>query len=141
MARQLKEVNWKEVEKRIEAGNSAKQIAASIPVEINTFYDRFKLEYGNSFADYADTFRSRGPANIAFVQYMKALGGSIPMLILLGKEWLKQGQEEETFKSLLRKDEENSKPSQIIVKVSYDGLGAGLSVSTEGLPDTTNQSP
>jgi hypothetical protein len=94
MARPLKLINWDIVEKKMEAGCTAKEIAASIPVEINTFYDRFKIEFGEGFADYADQFYEGGNANLKFTQYMKALSGNVPMLLLLGRERLGQGKEE-----------------------------------------------
>ncbi len=52
------------------------------------------------------------------------------------QHWKKEKQ----FESSLRKDEEGNKPSQIIVKVSNDGLGAGLNISAQGLSDTANKS-
>lgn len=94
MARPKKPINWDVVEKRMEAGCSAKEIAASIPVEINTFYDRFKEEFGCGFGDFADTFCSAGDGNLRYTQYMKALSGNLNMLMFLGKERLGQGKDE-----------------------------------------------
>lgn len=95
MARPQKTINWEIVEKRMEAGCSAMEIAGSIPIDINNFYDRFKDQYGKGFADFADQFRKAGDGNLRFTQYAKALGGSMPMLMLLGKERLGQGKEVE----------------------------------------------
>ncbi len=94
MGRTKKEINWDIVEKKIEAGLSAKAIAGGM-CEINTFYDRFKEHFGKNFADYADEIRCVGPANVQFTQYMKALAGNTNMLMLLGREWLGQGKEPE----------------------------------------------
>jgi len=94
MARPKKEINWEIVEKKMEAGCSAREIAAGI-CEINTFYDRFKEKYGKSFGDYADDYYSIGDGNIKFTQYMKALSGNNNMLLLLGRERLGQGKEQE----------------------------------------------
>lgn len=91
MARPLKVINWDLVEKRMEAGNSAKSIAQSHHIDLDTFYRRFKREFGYSFGDYADNFQECGKANIQFTQYMKALSGNTNMLTLLGREWLGQG--------------------------------------------------
>jgi len=91
MVRPLKEINWDIVEKRMEAGCSGIEIAASLHVDADTFYNRFKLEYGKSFQDYSAKFYSVGDANLKFTQYMKAINGNIPMLQLLGKERLGQG--------------------------------------------------
>lgn len=94
MARPLKNINWDTVERRMEAGCSAKEIAGGLLIDINTFYERFKKEFGMGFSDFADSFKSSGVANIRFRQYMKAMEGNVEMLKLLGREWLGQGKEE-----------------------------------------------
>lgn len=95
MARPPKAINWDIVRTKMEAGLTAMQIATDLEVNINTFYNRFKEEFGHSFSDFSDDFHSAGKGHIAWIQYMKAKGGNIPMLLLLGKEWLGQGQEKE----------------------------------------------
>lgn len=40
-----------------------------------------------------------------------------------------------------KKSIESSKPSQVVVKVSHDGLGAGLGISAENISNSTNKSP
>ncbi len=99
MGRPLKEINWDIVEKKIEAGCSGIEIAATLRIQADTFYLRFKRKYGKNFQDYHGQFYSAGDANIKFTQYMKALSGNIPMLTLLGRERLNQGKEEEIKKS------------------------------------------
>lgn len=94
MARPPKPINWELVEKRMEAGSNAKEIAGSLHIDINTFYDRFKLEYGKSFADFAEKSYEAGNSNIRLTQYVKALAGNTNMMVLLGKERLGQGKEE-----------------------------------------------
>ena len=94
MARPKKEINWDIVEKKMEAGCSAREICGGV-CEINTFYDRFKEHFGKSFGDFADDYYSAGDANIKFTQYMKALAGNTNMLTLLGRERLSQGKEQE----------------------------------------------
>jgi AraC-like DNA-binding protein len=101
MARPKKEINWEIVEKRMEAGCSGIEIAATLRIEENTFYWRFKEQYGKSFQDYKGNLHSAGDSNIKFTQYMKALSGNVPMLTLLGRERLGQGKEEEIKKSPL----------------------------------------
>ena len=91
MARPKKEINWDVVEKRMEAGCSAKEIAGAHHIDLDTFYSRFKQEYGCSFSDYSDTFYEGGDGNIRYTQYMKALSGNTHMLDLLGVERLGQG--------------------------------------------------
>lgn len=94
MGRPKKEINWDIVEKKMEAGCSAREICGGV-CEINTFYDRFKERYGKGFADFADDYYSIGEGNIKFTQYMKAISGNIQMLSLLGRERLNQGKEQE----------------------------------------------
>lgn len=51
-------------------------------------------------------------------------------------------QDDDRIKSDLRKTEEGNKPTQIVLKVTNDGLGAGVSVSTESVstsPDKSSQ--
>lgn len=109
MSRPKKDINWNIVEKKMEAGCTAKEIAGGM-CDINTFYDRFKEHYGKSFGDYSDEFYSAGDANLKFTQYMKALAGNTNMLTLLGRERLGQGKEQEKqspFEDILALRHEN----------------------------------
>ncbi|MEN6512226.1 MAG: hypothetical protein ABFD00_10420 [Chloroherpetonaceae bacterium] len=99
MSRPRKEINWELVERRMEAGCTAKEIAASCNIDPDTFTNRIKEKYGNNFTHVSSLFYAAGDANIKFTQYMKALQGNIHMLILLGKERLNQGKDEEIKKS------------------------------------------
>lgn len=101
MARPKKEINWELVEKRMEAGCSGIEIAACLRIDSDTFFRRFQQHYEKRFADSTADFYSAGNANIKFTQYMKALAGNNNMLLLLGKERLNQGKEEEVKKSPL----------------------------------------
>ncbi len=94
MGRPKKEINWEIVQRKIEAGCSAKEIYGGL-VDENTFYERFKEHFGKAFADFSGELRSAGPGNIRFTQYMKALAGSAPMLQLCGREMCGQGKEPE----------------------------------------------
>jgi hypothetical protein len=94
MGRTKKEINWDVVEKKVEAGCSAKEIYECV-VDSDTFYRRFKEHFGENFADYSARIKSAGPGNIRFTQYMKALAGNTNMLMLLGRELLGQGKEPE----------------------------------------------
>lgn len=98
MARPEKEINWKEVERRIEIGTSGVQIARAMGIDVNTFYRRFKEEYGCSIQDYDVGYIEVSKANILYVQYIKALAGNTRMLELLGREMCGQGKlkDEET---------------------------------------------
>ena len=92
MARPLKDINWDMVEKKMEAGCTAREIYGNVCDE-DTFYRRFKDKYGCSFGDYAGQSYQIGNGNLKFAQYMRALAGNNPMLQLLGKERLGQGRD------------------------------------------------
>ncbi len=94
MGRPPKEINWEIVEKRMQAGETAVSIASRHFIDPDTFYKRFKKQYGFSFGDRATRFREVGKSDILFIQYMKALSGNIRMLELLGREWCGQGKNE-----------------------------------------------
>lgn len=94
MGRPKKEINWDVVEKRMEAGCNGIEIAATLRISDDTFYIRFKKQYGKSFQDSSGHFHSAGDANIRFTQYAKAMSGNIPMLTLLGRERLGQSKDE-----------------------------------------------
>lgn len=85
------EFRWDLIEKRIEAGCSGIEIANWLKCDENTFYSRFQEQYGRRFADAKKDFYAAGNSNLRLVQYVKALGGNIPMLTLLGRERLDQG--------------------------------------------------
>lgn len=111
MPRQKKEINWDIVEKKMEAGCTAKEIAGSVGLCLDTFYDKVKLEYGKGFADIAERSYAAGDGNLKFTQYMKALSGNSHMLILLGKERLGQG-----------KDQVVQAPLQEIVDLRHENM-------------------
>lgn len=91
MARPQKEIKWEVVLARMQAGNTAKQICQHHHVDTDTFYRRFKQEFGCSFGDYSAAERDLGNGNVAFMQYTKAMQGNTSMLLRLGDEWLGQG--------------------------------------------------
>jgi len=94
MGRPEKPIDWDEVEKRLEAGNSVKTICNKFGIKkLGTFYDRFKNYYGENFSAYSVNFKPAFLENIAYSQYKSALDGNTSMLILLGQEHLNQGKE------------------------------------------------
>lgn len=99
MARVKLEIDWKDVQNRVEAGCSGLEIAAHLHVKPDTFYNRFREEFGERFQDLSKTFYECGNANIRYTQYIKALSGNVPMLILLGRERLGQGKIDDDLKS------------------------------------------
>ena len=90
-----KEINWKEVERRIEVGSSGLTIAKCLRICPDTFYDKFKEEYGVSFKEYTVGISCVLPSNILLRQYIKAMEGNVEMLKLLGRENCGQGRDDD----------------------------------------------
>lgn len=94
MARNLKEINWDAVEKQMQAGLTAKQIAHG-KIHITHFYRRFKQQFGCDFANYAMDSYECGDGILKFTQYMKAISGKTKELeklceVRLGQNVIKQ---------------------------------------------------
>jgi hypothetical protein len=89
MARPQKEINWDVVDKLIEAGCSAREIAAKFHVNRDTFYNRFKDHHKCCFQDYHDKTAEAGLADIRSMLQAKAINNSAPgnttLLIFLAR--------------------------------------------------------
>jgi hypothetical protein len=118
MARPKKDINWDLVEKRMEAGNSAREIAKHLRIDINTFYDRFKEEYGCGFSDFSDGIIECGKADIMFTQHMKALSGNVQMLVWLGK--VKCGQKEPEITTNIASNQTQIDQSHRIMQLEHE---------------------
>lgn len=92
MVRPKKEINWDIVEKLIECQCSANEIAGKFRINHDTFYRRFKDEYGESYQDYQSTIQSAGLADLRAMLHAKALNNNAPgnsnILIFLAKTLL-----------------------------------------------------
>ncbi len=81
MARPKKEINWDLVLKKMEAGCSASEIYNSndsLSCNRDTFYDRFKEEFGCSFSDYSAECKELGKGDIRLMLHMKCLNNRAP---------------------------------------------------------------
>lgn len=89
MARPLKEINWEVVERLIESGCKAIEIAGKFRIKHQTFYERFKKEYGVGFQDYRTEVAEAGAAEIRAMIHAKALNNKAPgnsnLLIFLAR--------------------------------------------------------
>lgn len=89
MARPLKEINWDVVERLIESGCSGTEIAGKFRIQSDTFYRRFKEEYGCSFQDYHAPSQEAGLADLRSMIHAKALNNKAPgnsnLLIFLAR--------------------------------------------------------
>lgn len=78
MARPLKDINWQSVEQYIESGCSGIEIAGKFGLKDDTFYRRFKKEYGISYQDYRGVGRGGGLADLRRMLHAKALNNKAP---------------------------------------------------------------
>lgn len=89
MARPQKEINWDIVEKLIECGCFGTEIAAKFRIQSDTFYRRFKEEYGCAFQDYHARSHESGIADLRAMLHAKALNNRAPgnsnLLIFLAR--------------------------------------------------------
>ena len=85
MGRTPKEINWKTVRQKIEAGCPAKEIFSEKDCEVcaDTFYKRFKEEFGCNFSDYSDQVSQTGLGDLRLMAHAKAMQGNITMLQFL----------------------------------------------------------
>lgn len=88
--RPQKPIDWDKVEKKMEAGCTATEIAAHFHVDLKTFIYKFQEKYSDNFTNIAPNFHSGGKGNVREKQYDEALEGNTQMLVLLGKLWLGQ---------------------------------------------------
>ncbi len=89
MARPLKEINWDVVDQCMESGCSGVEIAGKFRIQKQTFYERFKKEYGCSFQDYHTEAQEGGLADIRRMLHGKAINNQNPgnahLLIFLAR--------------------------------------------------------
>jgi hypothetical protein len=78
MARPEKEINWEYVHKLIEAGCRGVEISAKLRMQSDTFYYRFKKQYGKSFQDYHVDIAEGGKGDIRAMLHTKAMNNSAP---------------------------------------------------------------
>lgn len=108
MARPPREIDWAEVELRMQAGCNGMQISAALGIHEDTFYARYKEYHGESFSDSAAKSRSHGNSNLLTKQYTTALKGNVPMLLHLGKHRLGQVDKKENSDSEISLEQFNA---------------------------------
>lgn len=78
MARPKKEINWDVVQRLAEQGNSGVAIAAKFEIQSDTFYKRFKDEFGCSFQDYHAGAQEVGKADLRAMLWAKTMNNKAP---------------------------------------------------------------
>lgn len=91
--RPLIDIDWNEVDEMLEAHVSGPIIADALGICVDTLYKRCQSEKGITFSLYATAKRGGGKAKLAKRQYLSAMQGNTTMLVLLGEEWINQGQQ------------------------------------------------
>ena len=87
-----KPIDWELVDKFIESGCNATQIAAHFKMHLQTFLDRVMQKYYMTFTELAAQVAPAGEAHLLLKQHQKALKDNVQMLIWLGK--IRLGQRE-----------------------------------------------
>jgi len=121
-------IDWAIVEMLLVKGCTGREITGRLGLGRHTLFDAVQREKKMLFSEYAEQFYAKGNTLLREVQFDKALSGDNAMLIWLGKNRMKQN--------------ENNNPQGSTgykVKVS-DGLGSGIEISASRISDSGDQS-
>lgn len=88
-------IDWKKVDKMLAEGCDGVQISARLGVHRNTLYEHCKREKGCAFSEYAAEKRSVGDSFLHAKQFQLAMEGNSSMLIWLGKNRLRQADQQQ----------------------------------------------
>ena len=95
MARFVKPIDWKVVDRLLRAGCLGVEVAANFNIHHDTFYRRVEQEHGLSFTAYQAEKLAEGDSILREVQYNVAVKDKDrSLLIWLGKQRLKQKEPE-----------------------------------------------
>ena len=83
-------IDWKAVDRLLQAGCAGTQIAARLGIHANTLYERCRKEHDCDFSDYSQQKREHGETLLLEQQFTIAMQGDKTMLIWLGKQRLGQ---------------------------------------------------
>lgn len=90
MSRPEKEIDWKKVEKMLQAQCLGTEIAAYFDMHPDTFYRRVKEKHGIGFTEYSRQKKDTGKMKLRMAQMKAALNGDKSMMVWLGKNYLDQ---------------------------------------------------
>jgi hypothetical protein len=120
--RPVKEINWEVVEKLIECNCSGPEIAGKFRVDADTFYRRFKIEYGCNFGEYRVGPQSAGLADLKAMLRAKALSNKAPgnatLLMFLARCEL--GMKEPETVHLVAANQTQIDESQLIMQLQHE---------------------
>jgi len=89
-------IDWDEVGFYLEAGVTARDIAASVGIHEDTFHKRCEADNNVIFSDFCQEKRKQGYKKILGKQYQKAISGDNTMLIWVGKQQCEQKDDPKT---------------------------------------------
>lgn len=90
MGRKRINIDWKKVDKMLEAGCNGVEVAAALGVHYDTIVKRCKLDHKMDFSEYMRQKRSSGDNLLRMAQFKNAMAGNVSMQIWLGKNRLNQ---------------------------------------------------
>jgi hypothetical protein len=89
-------IDWKKVDKLLEAGANGVSIASVIGVCPDTIYRMCEKKWKMTFSAYAQSKRAVGLDMLKVKQYQTAMQGDKTMLVWLGKQYLGQSDKMES---------------------------------------------
>ena len=95
MARPKVNIDWKKVDKFLEADCEGTEIAAYLGINPNTLYFRCKEDHKVSFSEYLQEKKARGNSLLKVKQFDTAMSGDKTMMIWLGKQRLGQKEKQD----------------------------------------------
>jgi len=90
MARPKTDIDWKTVDKLLEADCEGTEIAAYLGIVPNTLYRRCETDHKVIFSKYLQEKKAKGNSLLKVKQFDKAMSGDRTMLVWLGKQRLSQ---------------------------------------------------
>jgi len=95
MARPKVDIDWKKVDKLLEADCEGTEIAAYLGIVPNTLYRRCELDHKISFSKYLQEKKAKGNSLLKVKQFDAAMSGDKTMMIWLGKQRLGQKEKQD----------------------------------------------
>lgn len=90
MARPAADIDWKKVDKYLQAHCDGVGIAGLLGIHPNTLYLACEKEHKISFSEYSAQKKSEGKELLKAKQFETAMSGNVSMQIWLGKQYLSQ---------------------------------------------------
>ena len=95
MARPKVDIDWKKVDKLLEADCEGTEIAAYLGIVPNTLYRRCEADHKISFSKYLQEKKAKGNSLLKVKQFDAAMTGDKTMMIWLGKQRLGQSEKQD----------------------------------------------